>query len=212
MVVTADKEFNFWTSYRAIHAGLIAMRDQQAKLAPNASISFHVVATGSSATAGKRISVSLVSDERELLVTEDGRQSFLFPIDDALAKQSANVVIAGAGPNPAIRITVSPANPDQIAGLRLGDARLICAFMTTALKEASTGFSWLSRSIFGKVACHLPLDANPQTHQVFVTKNGKRKDVAIAPRNGVYYIPTFSIYSDDVMIETRPIVATEAAH
>lgn len=213
VVVTADKEYNFWTSYRAIHAGLVAMRDQRATLAPNANINFHVVDAGGAAVTGKRVSISLVSNDRELLVTEDAQLPFQFPLDEGLAKQSADVVIAGAGPKPVIRITVSSPDTDTLPGLRMGNARLICAFMTAALKEASTGLDWLNRSIFGKFACNLPFEANPQTHQVFVTHNGKRKDALIAPRNGIFFIPTFiSSYSDDARIVARPIAATEAPH
>lgn len=87
---------------------------------------------------------------------------------------------------------------------RLGDVRLICAFLTAARKEASSGMNWLTLSVLGKYTCKLPIDVSPQEFQVVLTHKD-RKEVALAAKDGFYYFPVhISSYPNDAMLEARP--------
>lgn len=88
---------------------------------------------------------------------------------------------------------------------RLGEARLLCAYLVAANREMAQDASWLVAQLFGRFTCHIPIqNANPAQHRVWLVDKG-RKPLEIEPRKGVFHHPTYlGLYSFDAMTVVLP--------
>jgi len=204
VVVLGNAEHLFWANYRSIYAGLREVHKLQAKLAPHTEFRFVVArASGEANPAGKRIRVLLMGVQGEIEVTRDGGAPFEFPLDERLAEAGADIAISGAGPQPVLRILAKSANlpPHQA---RLGDARLVCGFLTAARKAAATGMNRFTLALFGTYTCNLPVGVSAKGFEVFIQRKDGKED-ALPSKDGIYYFPThLSSYADDAILEVRP--------
>jgi hypothetical protein len=204
--VVAEREYDFFADYKAVFAGLRAAQEAQAELAPNAVLKFFVVPTSQSGN----VRVAIVGSTREIVVTTGQATAFQVPVDEELAKEPARIVVAGGGPKPKINILIQSPSSAPLKW-RLGDARLLCTFLTAARKEASSGMKHMVYSLLGSNTCKVQVPVSPSEYQVVAyRKNGKQS--LLSPQDGMYYFPTnLSSYPSESIVEARPLPASASA-
>lgn len=207
-VVRGRREFQFPMRYRAIHDGLLAVQKAKPELSPNGVFDFRVQAEDASpSNAGRVVTVSLVSANRETVVSTDALLPFNFPLDDVLYQEDPKVIIAGAGPKDFLNIHAdSPGIAPK--DVRLGDARILCTFLTAARQEMAEGVGWLVHRLVGSFACRLPLPGDPKTDRWVIRFGDKTED--LAAKDGVFYAPTFAKrFPHDAVLSVEPLVPWE---